>query len=125
LTYKNNDDEDDVEVLLLLLLLSLSLFRKKEMATPKLSVRFMRNLFFLSIGALPTATRCTLIFGLFLITAGEEGVAGLIGAAGVASFCCCCWLSTAACCCDVAVDDDVSSVVIFIMRQLYCPAAIQ
>jgi len=32
------------------------------LATANLSFRFIKNLDFLSIGALPTATRCTLIF---------------------------------------------------------------
>ena len=86
--YRNNDDDDVVllEVLAAVELAaaaavelpsgSLSLFRKKEMATPKLSVRFIKNLFFLSIGADPTATRCTLI--LFRLV--EEG--GLIVVVG-------------------------------------------
>ena len=73
-----------VVVALLVLLESLSLFRKKEMATPKLSVRFIKNLFFLRIGALPTATRCTLTFGLMgfviadIVVVVVEGVSFLL-----------------------------------------------
>ena len=80
LTYRNNDADDADDWTLLpvkaeaaAVVSSLSLLRKKAMATPKLSVRFIKNLFFLSIGAEPTATRCTLIFfGLLLMMAVEE-----------------------------------------------------
>ena len=70
MTYRNNeldfipkaldtydDAEEDVVVVD-----SFRTFLKKAIATANRSSAFIRNLDFLSIGALPTATRCTLIF---------------------------------------------------------------
>lgn len=39
-------------------------------------MRFIKNLFFLRIGALPTATRCTLTFGFDFVVEGESVLFG-------------------------------------------------
>lgn len=101
MTYRNNeldlipkvldtydDAEEDVVVVD-----SFRTFLKKAIATANRSSAFIRNLDFLSIGALPTATRCTLIFidcivGVMLVLDVDNSFNGTESFSGTLSICC-------------------------------------